>query len=109
MRVYPGDVWLRDAAQLRTLERFRARVGAGWVWESEVPLPIPGDQRAWDLVGWHAAERTRIWVEAESRLRDIQDVERRITLKKRDGGALRVVLVVNDTRANRDAIRGARR
>jgi hypothetical protein len=40
-------------------------------------------------------------VEAESRLRDIQALERRLGLKLRDGGLERVVLVVSDTRSNR--------
>jgi len=47
----------------------------------------------------------RIGVEAETRLRDIQALERRVALKKRDGNLTRVVLLVADTRANRALIR----
>ena len=48
-----------------------------------------------------------IWVEAESRLRDSQALLRRLALKRRDGAATRLVLVLNDTRANREAAREA--
>jgi hypothetical protein len=56
-----------------------------------VPIPIHGDRRAWDAIA----------VEAETRLRDIQALERRIALKQRDGGVDVVILLVNDTAANR--------
>jgi hypothetical protein len=43
-------------------------------------------------------------VEAENRVRDVQDLERRISLKKRDSGATRVILLLRDTRWNRRVI-----
>jgi hypothetical protein len=60
------------------------------------------DRRAWDLlllVGRH-----RIGVEAETRLRDVQALLRRLALKRRDGAVDRLLLVVNDTVHNREAI-----
>lgn len=107
LRIFTGGRRLQDAPQIRTLGRFRQRLGAAWGWQAEAPLPIPGDQRAWDLVGTHAVSRLTVWVEAESRLRDSQAVLRRIALKRRDGTATRLILVVNDTLANREAIREA--
>jgi len=64
-----------------------------------------GDQRAWDAVATHVETGLVIWVEAESRLSDVQAVQRRLALKRRDGGAGRMLLAVNDTRINRDAVR----
>jgi hypothetical protein len=45
-----------------------------------------------------------IGVEAETRLQDLQAVERSITGKQRDSGVDRVVLLVADTHANRRLI-----
>jgi len=73
-----------------------------------VTLPIANDQRAWDAVGVHASSGLTVWVEIESRVRDSQAVLRRISIKRRDTGASRVLLIVPSTRNNREAIRGAR-
>ncbi len=107
VRAYPGSMRIRDVAQTPLLGRGRTRLGADWRWRLEVVLPIPGDQRAWDAVGTHQATGLRIWIEAESRINDVQGLLRRIELKRRDGGAHRVVLLVNETRANRDVLAGA--
>ena len=106
VRAYPGGDPIRDIAQVRLLERFRARLHPGLRWRTEVPLPIPGDRRAWDAViggtGWDLP------VEAETRVTDAQALVRRISLKARDGGFERVTLVLADTRANRAALQAAR-
>jgi hypothetical protein len=74
----------------------------------EVPvleLPTPGavDLRAWDLAvdgpGWS------IRVDAETRLGDVQAVQRRIALKQRDSRIAEVVLLLSDTAHNRAAVR----
>jgi hypothetical protein len=64
-----------------------------------VPLPIDGDLRAWDLLLDVTPEP--VAVEAETRLRDLQSLERRVQLEQRDGRIASVVLLVNDTPANR--------
>ena len=99
VRAYPDGDPVRDAAQLAVLDRFRACLQPGTPWRTEVPLPIAGDRRAWDGVA--TLRDGALGVEAESRLRDIQALERRLGLKLRDGGLERVVLVVSDTRSNR--------
>lgn len=90
---------LRDAGQLRVLNRFRAQLHVSVNVRTEVPLPIEGDRRAWDAVvegrGWRAA------VEVETVLDDIQALERRLALKARDGDMELVILVVADTPRNR--------
>jgi hypothetical protein len=72
------------------------------MWRTEVPLPLPGDLRAWDAVIGPSEAPTAI--EAETRLADLQAVERRVGLKQRDGGMPRVVILVADTAANRRAL-----
>ena len=99
VRAYPDGDPVRDAAQLALLERLRAYLPSDARWRTEVPLPIAGDRRAWDGVA--TLGDGALGLEAESRLRDIQALERRLGLKLRDGGLERMVLVVSDTRSNR--------
>ncbi len=95
LKLYPAGQPVRDRAHIALLDRFRSAVGAGWAWSAEVPLPIPGDKRAWDRVLRGAG--IVIGVEGETRPTDIQELARRLSLKKRDGGVDRLVLVLNDT------------
>ena len=102
VRAYPDADPVVDRAQLGLLGRFRERLPPKTRWLTEVPLEISGDRRAWDaVVGLPSG---RFIVEAETRLRDIQALERRIALKIRDGGDPVAVLLVSDTAANRRAL-----
>ncbi len=105
LRAYPAGDPIRDAGQARLLERFRPRLHVSLGWSTEVPLPIAGDLRAWDAVirgpGW------RIGVEAETVLDDLQALERRLALKRRDGDVDHVILLIADTARNRRALRSA--
>lgn len=105
LRLYPAGPPLRDAGHVAILGKFRGRTSAALAWATEVPLPIPGDQRAFD--GLLTKPGLSIAVEAEMRLRDLQALQRRVELKKRDGGVDRLILLVPDTRSNREAIRAA--
>jgi transcriptional regulator with XRE-family HTH domain len=105
VKFYPGGQPLRDHPQLQLLGRFRARLGPGLGMPTEVAMPIVGDLRAWDAVVQGLPKP--IAVEAETRLRDCQALERRIALKARDSGIDRVILLVSATRANREALRDA--
>jgi len=106
VRLYPMANPIRDAGQLALLSRLRGRLAPSLGWRTEVPLPAIGDRRAWDalIVG----STWRIAVEAETRLRDIQAVTRRIELKRRDAGQEIVILLVADTHANALALESAR-
>src|SRR5436190_10633096 len=101
LRAWPGGDPIRDAGQARLLERLRCELQPSLAWRTEVPLAIPGDLRAWDAVisgsGW------RLAVEAETVLIDIQAVERRLALKRRDGGVEHLLLLIADTPRNRRA------
>ena len=102
LHAYPAGDPIRDAGQLRLLRRLRARLHPSLGWRTEVPLPIDGDRRAWDAVisgsGW------RIGVEAETVVDDLQALERRLNLKRRDGRVDDVILLIADTRRNRRAL-----
>ena len=85
------------------IERLRARLHPSLTLLTEVPLPIPGDRRAWDAVirgaGWQMP------AEAETRPRDMQALDRRIALKLRDSGFEYVILLLLDSPANRRLVR----
>jgi hypothetical protein len=105
MQAYPAGDPIRDAGQQRLLDRLRARLHPSLTIRTEVPLPIEGDLRAWDALirgaGWRRP------AEAETVLDDIQALERRLALKVRDGGVDGLILVIADTRRNRQALAAA--
>jgi hypothetical protein len=103
VRPYPAGDAINDAAQVALLGRLRARCHPSLVWRTEVPLPLPGDLRAWDAT--ITSDAIRAAVEAETRLRDLQALDRRLALKQRDGGFDHVILLVLGSRANRSIIR----
>jgi hypothetical protein len=106
IKAYPGPSALRDAPQLRSLDEFRAILHASIRWAVEVPLPIAGDQRAWD--GMISGAGWRYGVEVESLPGDAQALVRRLNLKERDGDVDGVILVLRDTRRVRTFRREAR-
>jgi transcriptional regulator with XRE-family HTH domain len=99
LRAYPAGDALRDAGHTRLLARLRTIVSGSLSWQTEVPLPIPGDRRAWDVL--IRGLTFRIGVEAETRIVDAQAVARKVALKRRDGNVDHVLLVLAETRANR--------
>jgi transcriptional regulator with XRE-family HTH domain len=88
-----------DAGQLALLGRFRSVLPPGFHVRTEVPLPLRGDRRSWD--GVVRLRGVEVAIEAETRLRDVQAVDRRCALKMRDGGVDRLILVLSDTPHNR--------
>lgn len=102
-KLYPAAGPVRDVGQLVQERRFRARLHPDLRMRTEVPIPIPGDMRAWDAVIDNGTDR--MGVEFEMRLRDVQAVSRQIALKQRDAGMGRVILVVRDSHSNRQVLR----
>lgn len=92
---------VRDSGHAKLLERLHAAAPAGARWRTEVPVTHEPDARAWDAQ--FTLDRL-VAVEAEMRLSDLQALDRRIALKRRDGGIDLVILLVADTVANRRAI-----
>lgn len=103
LRTFPSGDPIRDAAQAGLLAGLRALLPGTYRWRSEVPLEIPGDRRAWD--GLLVGDGWDLPVEAETRLRDVQALIRRLNLKARDGHRDRILLVIADTRHNRRVVR----
>lgn len=97
---------IRDAPQLRLSLDFRALLHRSLGWATEVPLPLHGDQRAWDTLirgpAW------RFGVECETAPRDAQALVRRLQLKQRDGDVDGVILVLRRTVQTRRFIAEAR-
>ena len=100
--LHPDGDPVRDRAHLALLDRLRMRLGQGVKWRFEVPIPIAGDRRGADAV--LAGAFGEILVEAETHLADIQALERKSFAKARDLGIEIVVLLVSDTRHNRNVI-----
>jgi hypothetical protein len=95
-RLFPGGSPVRDAVHGGLLEELHGRCHSSLGWRTEVPLPTPGDQRAWD-----ALIRGPDWregVEAEMGPRDGQALARRLMLKQRDGSVAGVILLLPKTR-----------
>ncbi len=101
VKLYPGGSPVRDAAHVRIMSRLKALLPAAMRLAAEVPIPIPGDQRAVDAMV--VDPPLRLGFELESRLLDAQGLARRVALKQRDARLARMVLVVPDTPANRAA------
>lgn len=100
--LFPSGSPVRDAAHLALIERLRRRVSSLLRWRAEVPVPIPGDLRSADvLIDGPSVDEM---VEAETRLNDLQALERRIRAKQRDLGVRRVILLVADTRHDRSVL-----
>jgi hypothetical protein len=105
LRAYPSGDPIRDAGQARLLERLRPEVHPSLRWRTEVPLQIEGDLRAWD-----AMISGPVWqlpVEAETVIEDVQALERKLSLKERDGNVDHLVLLIADTPRNRRALASA--
>lgn len=105
VRVYPEGPPVRDAGQLRLLLRFRAQLGDHWGWRTEVLIGGYGDLRAWDVV---LAGTGKIGIDAETRLHDMQALQRRCETKWRDSRLDRLVLLVSATPHNRSVLRAHR-
>lgn len=105
-RTYPGGTARRDAAHGARLQRVLNNTRPPLGSRTEVGLPQRADQptelRAWDAVLYGGGERTAI--EMEMRIRDGQALERRLALKRRDDQVDHFLLVLADTRTNRQVI-----
>ena len=107
LRYFPNADPIRDAAQRALLERLRVRCHPSLRWRTEVPLPSPGDLRAWDaIVDGFTPRHVRGGIEAETQPVDVQALERKLALKERDGAVDWMILLLADTRHNRAFLRG---
>lgn len=102
IKLYPDGSPVRDAAQLRLIGKLRDIIGDGFIVRTEVLAGGRGDLRAWDVV---LDGPIQIAIDAETRLHDIQALQRRLELKRRDSRMPRVILLVAASRHNRSVLR----
>jgi transcriptional regulator with XRE-family HTH domain len=102
-QAHPSGEPLRDKAHAALLDRFRANLHPSLRFRTEVPFPDPRDRRAWDAVVLGADWRHG--VEAETRPRDRQALERRLALKLRDGDVAHMTVLLLDSRHLRAFVR----
>lgn len=105
VKTFPVGPPIRDAGHLRLLSDFEKRLPPSIEGHREWPIPNDGDRRAIDLL--LVGLPRRIGVEAETGLTDLQALERDINRKKRDAGLERMILLVRDSRRNREVLRAA--
>jgi transcriptional regulator with XRE-family HTH domain len=103
LRVFPEGAAIHDAGQVALIRDLRARIGHPEAWAFEVPIPIPGDRRAFDAVLTYP--EGRIGLEFYTRLADAQAQLRQARLKQRDAGLERLVIVVRASSTNRRLLR----
>jgi hypothetical protein len=101
--LYPDGDPVRDRGHLALLGRLRRRVPDHVRWRVEVPMPIAGDLRSADAVVTLPAGD--VLIEAETRLDDVQAMQRKASAKMRDLGAIRLVILAADTRHNQRVLR----
>jgi len=104
--LFPAGSPIRDAGQLKVINRLQPHVRPPFVWLLEMPIG-PDDLRALDAAA--VGPDCRIGFEVWSRVRDVQAQARaRASRRKQlDARVDRLVLVFGDTTANRSAVREA--
>lgn len=103
VRLFPARARPMDAPQLAVLARLRTRISTEWGVELEVPVAIPGDLRAADVI--LSVPGCRILAEIITRLADFQAQVRAARLKHRDLHTDRLIMVVAATTTNRRVLR----
>lgn len=105
-KLFPAGGALRDDGHARLVGAFLRLVSPMVPRRIEDPMPRFGDLRAWDVSLTLGSARAGVTV--ETNLRDSQALLRREELKMRDSGMDRLILVLADTHANREAVARAR-
>lgn len=97
--LHPAGEPIRDKGHQALLARFAGMVSPAWVLRREVPFPMRGDDRTWDAV--LRLDQARVGVEAETRVRDVQALVRKVRGRERDSGADHIIVLLSDTAHNR--------
>jgi len=98
-RLGPGAAAQPPAALIARLLRL---LSPTWHVAREVPFPNPGDPRWWDVL--LRRPDFRLGVEAETRIRDMQALVRRMKERAREGGADELLLILSDSGHNRGLV-----
>ena len=105
LKLFPSGSPLRDIGQVELLAALNDRMHPRWVTRHEVPMPRAGDLRAADQVS--SIPGCSVMVEAYRNFADYQAQSRSARLKQGELGADRLVLLLEDTRRNRETLRAA--
>jgi hypothetical protein len=105
--VYVAGSALRDQAHIRLFVRARDVMGGPWTWRTEVAVSTnPLDRRAIDAL--MVLGSVRVGLEFIPHLIDAQAQLRQANLKLEASGIDCMIMVLADTRNNREAVRGVR-
>jgi transcriptional regulator with XRE-family HTH domain len=91
---------LRDQGAQALVERFCSVLSPLWAVRREAPSPILGDLRSWDLL-IRLGNSFRVGIEAETRLRELEELVRRIRQRELHGGVDAIVVVLRKSSHNR--------
>jgi len=94
------DEGIRDQGSQALIARFGSVLAPAWHAAREVPFPTLGDLRSWDLM-IRLRTSYRVGVEAETRLRDVQELARRIRQRELHGGVDAILMIMSDSAHNR--------
>lgn len=96
---HPAGIPLRDKGHEALIGRLTRLLSAEWKITREAPFPNPGDPRSWDLLLRRG--HYLVGIEAETRIRDVQALVRRMRERARQGGADVIVIILSDSAHNR--------
>jgi transcriptional regulator with XRE-family HTH domain len=98
--LFREDEGVRDQGHQRLIARFCAILSSLWSVHREAPFPTLGDLRSWDVL-IRLGTAFRVGVEAETRVRDQQELVRRIRQRELHGGVDAIVVLLSDSAHNR--------
>lgn len=104
LSLHPIGPPLRDKGHEALIKRFLNILSSAWKVTREVPFPNEGDPRWWDALLKLETDPTLVGLEAETRIRDLQALTRRMRGRAKDGGADAIVIALSDTRTNREIV-----
>jgi hypothetical protein len=97
--LHPAGESIRDKGHQVLLARALTLLNPVWRISRELPFANLGDPRTWDA-GLRIPEQS-VGLEAETRVRDVQALVRKMHHRERDGGMDEIVLVLARTAHNR--------
>jgi len=98
--LYRVDEGLRDRGSEALIERFCALLSPRWSIKREAPFPELGDLRSWDVL-IRLGSLFRAGIEAETRLRELEELVRRVRQRELHGRVDAIVLVLSRSGHNR--------
>ena len=93
---------LRDKGHEALIARLLRLLPPAWKVAREMAFPNPGDPRWWDVL--LGLPGFKLGVEAETRIRDMQALIRRMRERAAQGGVDEFLLVLSDSHHNRDLL-----